>query len=598
MLVVPRDGDATMVIPRLEAPRVVEQPGVFTLRPWDETEDPTAIVAELAAGAATAAVGDQMWARFLVELLPQLPGTDVPPGRRRRRAAADGQGRRRDRRPARRRRRRRPGRRPAARRRDPARRAHRGPGVGRHLGPAHRRGPRQGQLRHRRRRRERGQPAPPRRRPGHRAPARSCCATSAARWPATAATSPAACSPATPPAEIAEAYAVLHEAQQAGVAAADGRHAVRGRRPRGPRDHRRRRVRRPLRPPHRPRHRAWRSTRTPTSSRATTARWQPGTRSASSPASTSPGGGGCASRTSSSPRADGPEPLNASDHAPRPASDPSEVPHRCSPERLKRSVPKPRMASAGRLRPRRGGRPRRQLDRRRRRRRCGPAARCRARSTSTRLPASGIATHVAGWPAIVSVRHGRRRRGRPASRRRRVAALDGVEVGRQLRVADPRRRRSCRCTRRCRESHVAVVAPSMRKRTSPTVTDAAAGAGLDDGGRRAQITEPGQHVVVGAERRRRRRVEALEHGVDGRVPVVTGPSASVGRSPVKHPAHRRPRPRSRRAWPGAAEVGEQWAWRRSGYGRRVTQRGHGGSRPWRWRSGSSRRRSGGRRWRR
>jgi Xaa-Pro aminopeptidase len=75
MLVVRRDGDATMVIPRLEAPRVVEQPGVFTPLAWDETEDPTAIVARLAAGAATAAVGDQMWARFLVELLPQLPGT-------------------------------------------------------------------------------------------------------------------------------------------------------------------------------------------------------------------------------------------------------------------------------------------------------------------------------------------------------------------------------------------------------------------------------------------------------------------------------------------------------------------------------------------
>jgi Xaa-Pro aminopeptidase len=76
MLVVPRDGDATMVIPRLEAPRVVERPGVFTLHPWDETEDPTAIVARLAAGASTAAVGDQMWARFLVQLLPQLPGTE------------------------------------------------------------------------------------------------------------------------------------------------------------------------------------------------------------------------------------------------------------------------------------------------------------------------------------------------------------------------------------------------------------------------------------------------------------------------------------------------------------------------------------------
>jgi Xaa-Pro aminopeptidase len=75
MLVVPRDGDATMVIPRLEAPRVVEQPGVFALLPWDETEDPTAIVARLANGASTAAVGDQMWARFLVELLPQMPST-------------------------------------------------------------------------------------------------------------------------------------------------------------------------------------------------------------------------------------------------------------------------------------------------------------------------------------------------------------------------------------------------------------------------------------------------------------------------------------------------------------------------------------------
>ncbi len=77
MLVLPRDGDATMVIPRLEAPRVVPQEGVFALRPWEETEDPTAIVAQLAAGASTAAIGDQMWARFLVELLPQLPGVTL-----------------------------------------------------------------------------------------------------------------------------------------------------------------------------------------------------------------------------------------------------------------------------------------------------------------------------------------------------------------------------------------------------------------------------------------------------------------------------------------------------------------------------------------
>ena len=74
MLVVPLDGEATLVIPRLEAPRVVEQPGVFSLLAWDETDNPIDRVAALAAGATTAAVGDQMWARFLVELLPALPG--------------------------------------------------------------------------------------------------------------------------------------------------------------------------------------------------------------------------------------------------------------------------------------------------------------------------------------------------------------------------------------------------------------------------------------------------------------------------------------------------------------------------------------------
>ncbi len=75
MLVVPKDGDATLVIPRLEAPRVVEQPGVFRLLPWNETENPVALTAALVgAGAARIAIGDTMWARFLVDLLPLLPG--------------------------------------------------------------------------------------------------------------------------------------------------------------------------------------------------------------------------------------------------------------------------------------------------------------------------------------------------------------------------------------------------------------------------------------------------------------------------------------------------------------------------------------------
>ena len=75
MLVVPRDGAATLVVPRMEAPRVCERPDVFGMQPWDETEDPVGIVAGLAGSASVAAVGDHMWSRFLVELMGAMPDT-------------------------------------------------------------------------------------------------------------------------------------------------------------------------------------------------------------------------------------------------------------------------------------------------------------------------------------------------------------------------------------------------------------------------------------------------------------------------------------------------------------------------------------------
>jgi Xaa-Pro aminopeptidase len=75
MLVLPADGDATLVVPRLEAPRVEERPEVFALRPWDETEDPVGIVAGLAGRPDVAAVGDRTWARFVLDLQAVLPGT-------------------------------------------------------------------------------------------------------------------------------------------------------------------------------------------------------------------------------------------------------------------------------------------------------------------------------------------------------------------------------------------------------------------------------------------------------------------------------------------------------------------------------------------
>jgi Xaa-Pro aminopeptidase len=73
MLVLPRDGDATLVVPRLEAPRVAERPEVFTLRAWEETLDPIGIVAGLVGRAATVAIGDHTWARFVLDLQGALP---------------------------------------------------------------------------------------------------------------------------------------------------------------------------------------------------------------------------------------------------------------------------------------------------------------------------------------------------------------------------------------------------------------------------------------------------------------------------------------------------------------------------------------------
>src|SRR5215207_8105707 len=74
MLVLPRDGDATLVVPRLEAPRVTERPDVFAIAPWDETDDPIADVAGLVGAAGEVAIGDRTWARFVLDLQGALPG--------------------------------------------------------------------------------------------------------------------------------------------------------------------------------------------------------------------------------------------------------------------------------------------------------------------------------------------------------------------------------------------------------------------------------------------------------------------------------------------------------------------------------------------
>ena len=73
MLIIPSQGKATLIIPRLEAPRVQDLGDLFELLPWGETEDPVALTHKCLGDARSVAVGDQMWARFLVELLALRP---------------------------------------------------------------------------------------------------------------------------------------------------------------------------------------------------------------------------------------------------------------------------------------------------------------------------------------------------------------------------------------------------------------------------------------------------------------------------------------------------------------------------------------------
>jgi Xaa-Pro aminopeptidase len=80
MLVLPVDGDATLVVPGLEMARVTARPSLFHLQPWGETEDPVALVAKLAGAVERAAIGDRTWATFLVGLLGEMPGTEFVRG--------------------------------------------------------------------------------------------------------------------------------------------------------------------------------------------------------------------------------------------------------------------------------------------------------------------------------------------------------------------------------------------------------------------------------------------------------------------------------------------------------------------------------------
>jgi len=73
MLVLPAEGEATLVVPRLEEPRVRPLPDLFAIRAWEESEDPTEIVAGLVGSRPSLAVSDRTWATFILALQARLP---------------------------------------------------------------------------------------------------------------------------------------------------------------------------------------------------------------------------------------------------------------------------------------------------------------------------------------------------------------------------------------------------------------------------------------------------------------------------------------------------------------------------------------------
>ncbi len=76
-LVVTRDRPPVLMVPVLEAPRVTPHPRVFVVETWMETQDPVSLVAAALGDSRRVAVGDTMWARFLVELLALRPGLEL-----------------------------------------------------------------------------------------------------------------------------------------------------------------------------------------------------------------------------------------------------------------------------------------------------------------------------------------------------------------------------------------------------------------------------------------------------------------------------------------------------------------------------------------
>jgi Xaa-Pro aminopeptidase len=73
MLIVPGEGRAHLVVPGLEAPRVSVPDDAFEVVGWAELDDPIATIDGYLGEAETVAIGDETWARFVLELQDAKP---------------------------------------------------------------------------------------------------------------------------------------------------------------------------------------------------------------------------------------------------------------------------------------------------------------------------------------------------------------------------------------------------------------------------------------------------------------------------------------------------------------------------------------------
>jgi D-alanyl-D-alanine dipeptidase len=73
-LVIGADGDSTLIVPELEAPRAQAAAPDLSQRTWSETEDPYALAAALVTATGDVAVADQMWSLFVLRLQAALRG--------------------------------------------------------------------------------------------------------------------------------------------------------------------------------------------------------------------------------------------------------------------------------------------------------------------------------------------------------------------------------------------------------------------------------------------------------------------------------------------------------------------------------------------